>query len=128
MSESKGKTLPINCAARNAVWVYPAVAEPRFAGAPAIVETKRSYEMPDFNPLLEGADIVVELYGGTVTLRLDGAQRRIYIRRFEYVSFSSDEEARHRFLTLWREVESLDSAAEVERASDEWLKRRRQLT
>jgi hypothetical protein len=128
MTEGKGKTLPINCAARNAVWVYPAVAEPRFTGAPAIVETKRSYEMPDFHSLPEGADIAVELYGGAVTLRLDGAQRRVYIRRFEYVSFTSDVEARHRFLTLWREVESLDSAAEVERAAEEWLKRRRQRT
>ncbi len=79
----------------------------------------------DFGSLPEGADIAVELYGGAVTLRLDGAQRRIYVRRFEFVSFASDEEARHRFLTLWREVESLDSAAEVERAADEWLERRR---
>lgn len=120
------ETLPINSAVRNAVWVYDAIVEPRFAGAPAIVEPRRSYEMPDFNSLPEGADIAVELYGGAVTLRLDGAQRRVYIRKFEYVSFSSDEEARHRFLTLWREVESLDSAAEVERAAEEWLKRRRQ--
>jgi hypothetical protein len=117
--------LPINCAARNAVWVYDDVAEPRFAGAPEIVERKRSYEMPDFNSLPEGADIAVELYGGAVTLRLDGAQRRVYIRRFEFVSFASEEEARHRFLTLWREVETLDSAAEVERAADEWLERRK---
>ena len=120
------KTLPINSAARNAVWVYDSLAEPRFNGAPTIVEPKRSYEMPDFGALPEGADIAVELYGGAVTLRLDGAQRRIYVRRFEFVSFASDEEARHRFLTLWREVESLDSAAEVERAADEWLERRRQ--
>lgn len=128
MTESKSKTLPLNCAARNAVWVYPAVAAPRFAGAPAIVETKRSYEMPDFNSLPAGADIAVELYGGALILRLDGAQRRIYIRRFEFVSSASDEEARHRFLTLWREVEALDSAAEVERAAEEWLRRRKQRT
>ena len=120
------KALPINSAARNAVWVYDSLAEPRFAGASAIVEPRRSYEMPDFGSLPEGADIAVELYGGAVTLRLDGAQRRIYVRRFEFVSFASDEEARHRFLTLWREVESLDSAAEVERVADEWLERRRQ--
>jgi hypothetical protein len=81
--------------------------------------------MPDFNSLPVGADIAVELYGGAITLRLDGAQRRIYIRRFEFVSFSSDEEARHRYLTLWREVESLDSTAEVERAADEWLEKRK---
>jgi hypothetical protein len=72
-----------------------------------------------------GADIVVELYGGAVILRLNGAQQRIYIRRFEFVSFASDEEARHRFLTLWREVEALDSAAEVERAAAEWLEKRK---
>ena len=119
------ETLPINSAARNAVWVYDSVTEPRFDGAPAIVEPRRSYEMPEFNSLPEGADIAVELYGGAVILRLDGAQRRIYIRRFEFVSFSSDEEARHRFLTLWREVEALDSAAEVERAADEWFEKRR---
>jgi hypothetical protein len=81
--------------------------------------------MPDFNSLPVGADIAVELYGGASTLRLDGAQRRIYIRRFEFVSFASDEEARHRFLTLWREVEALDSPAEVERAADEWLEKRK---
>src|SRR5919198_3385401 len=126
MTGRNSKALPINSAARNAVWVYDNVAEPRFAGAPALVEQKRSYEMPDFNSLPESADIAVELYGGAVTLRLDGAQRRVYIRRFEYVSFASDEEARHRFLTLWREVEALDSASEVERAADEWLERRRE--
>jgi hypothetical protein len=122
------ETLPINSAARNAVWVYDSVTEPRFDGAPAIVEPKRSYEMPDFKNLPEGADIAVELYGGAVILRLDGAQRRIYIRRYEFVSFTSDEEARHRFLTLWREVEALDSAVEVERAADEWLERRKKRT
>ena len=126
MTTYMSETLPINSAARNALWVYTAVVEPRFSGAPALVESKRSYEMPDFNSLPEGADIAVELYGGAITLRLDGAQRRVYIRRYEYVSFSSDEEARHRFLTLWREVESLDSIAEVERAAEEWLERRRQ--
>ena len=101
------------------------MVEPRFAGAPALVEPKRSSEIPDFKSLPEGAEIVVELYGGGVTLTLDGAQRRIYIRRFEFVSFASDEEARHRFLTLWREVEALDSIAEVERAAAEWLEKRK---
>src|SRR5438105_9540902 len=126
MTVSKSKALPINSAARNALWIYDAVVEPRFAGAHAVVEQKRAYEMPDYKRLPEGADIAVELYGGAVTLRLDGAQRRVYIRRYEYVSFTSDEEARHRFMTLWREVESLDSIAEVERAAEEWLERRRQ--
>lgn len=35
---------------------------------------------------------------------------------------------RHAFLTLWREVEGLESAAEVERAAEQWLERRRQRT
>jgi hypothetical protein len=125
MTTVMSERLPINSAARNALWIYDAVVEPRFNGAPALVEPKRSYEMPDFNSLPIGADIAVEFYGGAVTLRLDGAQRRIYIRRFEFVSFASDEEARHRFLTLWREVEALDSAAEVERAADEWFEKRK---
>lgn len=125
MTSVMSETLPINSAARNAVWVYDALVESRFSGAPAVVESKRSYEMPVFNSLPKGADIAVELYGGAITIRLDGAQHRVYIRRFEYVSFSSDEEARHRFLTLWREVESLDSAVEVERAAEEWLERRK---
>ncbi|MGB8509924.1 MAG: hypothetical protein WCD76_16220, partial [Pyrinomonadaceae bacterium] len=106
MTTVMSETLPINSAARNAMWVYDAFVEPRFVGASVLVEAKRSYEMPDFNLLPNGADIAVELYNGAITLRLDGAQRRIYIRRFEFVSFTSDEEARHRFLTLWREVEA----------------------
>ena len=110
---------------RAPLWIYTVVVEPRFIGAPAVVEQKRSYEMPDFNSLPEGADIAVELYGGAISLRLDGAQRRVYIHRFEFVSFSSDEEARHRFLTLWREVEALDSSAEVERTADEWFEKRK---
>ena len=128
MTTVMSERLPINSAARNALWIYDAIVEPRFIGAPAVVEPKRSYEMPEFNSLPQGADIAVELYGGAITLRLDGTQRRIYIRRFEFVSFSSDEEARHRFLTLWREVEALDSAAEVERAADDWLERRKKRT
>jgi len=125
MTTAMSERLPINSAARNALWIYDAIVEPRFTGAPAVVEPKRSYEMPEFNSLPQGADIAVELYNGAITLRLDGAQRRVYIRRFEFVSFSSDEEARHRFLTLWREVEALDSAAEVERAADEWFEKRK---
>ena len=70
------KPRPINSAARHSVWVYDGLTEPRFAGAPAVVEARRSHEMPDLNSLPEGADVAVELYGGAVTLRLDGAQRR----------------------------------------------------
>jgi hypothetical protein len=119
------KRPPLKSAVRNALWIYDAVVWPRFAGTPALVEPKRSSEMPDFKSLPVGADIVVELYGGAVTLKLNGAQRRIYIRRFEFVSFSSDEEARHRFLTLWREIELLDSISEVEHAAAEWLEKRK---
>jgi hypothetical protein len=81
--------------------------------------------MPDVLALPEGADVSVEFYGGAYTVWLDGQKRRIYVRRFEYVSFASGEEARHAFLTLWRKVEKLESAAEVERAAGQWLERRR---
>ena len=37
---------------------------PRFAGAPAVIETTRSYEMPDVIALPGGADVRVEFYGG----------------------------------------------------------------
>ena len=118
------RSLPINSAARNCVWTYPHTVPPRFAGAPALVEATRSREMPDVLALPEGADVSVEFYGGAYSFWLDGEKRRVYVRRFEYVSFAS-EEARHAFLTLWREVEGLESAAEVERAAEQWLGRRR---
>ena len=81
--------------------------------------------MPDVLALPEGADVSVEFYGGAYSFRLDGEKRRVYVRRFEYVSFTSEEEERHAFLTLWREVEGLESAVEVERAAGEWRQRRR---
>ncbi len=120
------KKLPINIAARNAVWVYDALVAPRFAGAPSILESKRSHEIPDFDTLPEGANVAVEMYGGAFTLRLDGELRRVYVRRFEYVSFTSERDVRNAFLTLWREVEALESAAEVGRVAGEWLERWRQ--
>ena len=116
---------PINSAARNCVWAYPHTVPPRFAGAPAVVETTRSHEMPDVLALSKGADVTVEFYGGAYSFWIDGEKRRVYVRRFEYVSFASEEEARHAFLTLWREVEGLESAPEVERAAGQWLERRR---
>ena len=119
----RSKELPINCAARNAVWAYPRVAPPRFPGALAIVETTRSYRMPDISALPDGADVTVELYGGACTLRLDGESNRVYVRRFHYASFASREEARRAFLGLWRDVERLGSAEEVERAAERWLER-----
>ena len=122
------RPLPINSAARNCVWTYPRTVPPRFAGAPALVEMTRSHEMPDVGSLPAGADVSVEFYGGAYSIWLDGDRRRVYTRRFEYVSFASEEEARHAFLTLWREVEGVESAAEVERAAEQWLDRRRQRT
>jgi hypothetical protein len=117
--------LPINAAARNCIWVYPHTVAPRFRGASAVVETTRSHEMPDVLALPEDADVAVEFYGGAYSFWLDSGKRRVYVRRFEYVSFTSGEEARHAFLTLWREVEGLESAVEVERAAGQWLDRRR---
>lgn len=117
---------PINSAARNSLWSYPAARPPRFAGAPSLVETARSYEMPDVIALPGGANIRVEFYGGAYSFWLDGERRRVYVGRFEYVSFTSDEEARYAFLTLWREVELLESPAEVERAAARWLESRRE--
>jgi len=119
----KGKP-PINSAARNALWSYPVARRPRFAGAPSVVEPTRSYEMPDVAALPGGADVRVEFYGGAYSFWLDGERRRVYVGRFDYVSFTSDEEARYALLTLWREVEMLESPAEVERAAARWLERR----
>lgn len=107
------------------VWSYDAFSPPRFDGAPTIVERARSHRMPDFGRLPESADIAFELYGGAVTLRLDGATRRVHTRRFDYATCRTDEEARHAFLTLWREVERLDSSDAVARVAAEWLERQR---
>lgn len=81
--------------------------------------------MPDVVSLPEGSDVAVEFYGGAYSLCLDSQRRRVYIRRFDYVSFASEVEARYAFLTLWREVERLESAAEVERAAAQWLEAER---
>jgi hypothetical protein len=113
--------LPINCAARNAVWSYPKLVPPRFAGAPSILETTRTYERPDVFTLPECADVTVELYGGACSLWLDGERRRVHVRRFDYLTFQTEEEARHAFMRLWREVELLESPAEIELAAERWL-------
>ena len=128
MNRCMGEGLPVNSVARNCVWSYPRQTPPRFPGAPMVVEQTRSHEMPDVLSLPEGADMSVEFYGGACSIWLDGDRHRVYIRRFEYVSFASEEEARHAFLTLWREVEGLESAAEVERAAEQCLERRRRRT
>lgn len=117
----KTKELPINCAARNSVWVYPQAMAPRFAGAPVIFEPTRSHERPDIFSLPDGADVTVELYGGACSLWLDGERRRVHVRRFDFVPFQSEEEARHAFMRLWREVERLESPAEIELAAERWL-------
>ena len=72
------KELPINCAARNAVWAYPLAVPPRFAGAPVIYEMTRSHELPEVFSLPEGADVTVEIYGGACSLWLDGTRRRVH--------------------------------------------------
>ena len=72
------RELPINCAARNAVWVFPRVARPRFPGAPEVVETARSHQVPDFSSLPEGSDVTVELYGGACSLWINGENHRVY--------------------------------------------------
>lgn len=118
--ESK-KELPLNCAARNSVWSYPRAVPPRFPGAPVIFEVTRSHERPDVFGLPEGSDVTVELYGGACSLWLDGARRRVHVRRFDYASFPTEEEARHGFMRLWRQVELLKSPAEVELAAERWL-------
>ena len=117
--------LPINCAARNAVWVYPRAAAPRFAGAPTIYETTRSHECPDVFSLPEGSDVTVELYGGACSLWLDGTRCRVHVRRFDYAGFPTEEEARHAFMRLWREVERLESPSEIELTAERWLGARR---
>ena len=116
----KKQTLPINCAGRLALWVYPRVAVSRFQNAPVVVETTRSYERPNFDSLPEGSEVEVELWGGAVRLRLDGERRRVYTERFEYVTFASEEAARSAFLELWRRVERLESVTEVVKMISAW--------
>jgi hypothetical protein len=117
------KLLPINSAARNSVWVYPRSVPPHFPGAPTLIETTRSHERPDFGTLPTGSEVSVEFYDRAYSLWMDGNLCRVYIRRFEYVSFQTEEDTRHAFLTLWREVEYLESAAEIERAAENWLEK-----
>ena len=121
MTVMKTQEMPINCAARNSIWVYPQAAPPRFVGAPVIFEIARSHERPDIFSLSEGSDVTVELYAGAVVLRLEGELRRVHIRRFDHVTFPTEEEARHAFMRLWREVEMLESAAAIELAAERWL-------
>ncbi len=112
--------LPINSAERNAVWVFPKLAHSRFPGAPPIIETTRTHEMPNFNNLLHEADISVELYGNAVSLWLDAERRRVYIRRFHFVAYPSYEAARDGFRDLWQRIRCLESIAKVEAVAEKW--------
>ncbi|MFL6284512.1 MAG: hypothetical protein ACJ74Q_15310 [Pyrinomonadaceae bacterium] len=111
---------PFTAAGRNAVWVYPREVPPRFAGAPAIIETARAHEMPDIEGLPEGADVSVELYRGAITFKLDGQNFRVYLARFDYVAFAHARAARYAFGLLWEAVEHLNSADEVRAAAEKW--------
>ncbi|HEY9404983.1 MAG TPA: hypothetical protein VIQ24_20190 [Pyrinomonadaceae bacterium] len=125
MEVMETKELPINCVARNSVWIYPRATPPPFNGAPIIYETAHSHERPDIFSLPEGSDVTVELYGGAVVLRLEGELRRVHIRRFDHITFPTEEEARHAFMQLWREVEMLESATAIELAAERWLEANR---
>jgi hypothetical protein len=115
------KILPINAAVRNAVWRYDHLVPSRFPGGAAIVEKTRSVVAPDLLSLPEGAEAEVTLYGGAITLRLTGYPPRVYIERFEYVTYKDEAEARLNFLQLWRTLENLESSDEVRRVAREWL-------
>lgn len=112
--------LPINSAERNAVWVCPKLAHSRFPGAPPIIETTRTHDVPDFNDLLDEADLMVELYGNAVSLWLDAERRRVYVRRFHFVAYPSYQAARDGFRDLWQRVRCLASIAAVEAEAEKW--------
>lgn len=119
MSAAQSPT-PFTAASRNAVWVYPRVAPPRFPNAPSIVETARAHEKPDFDSLPEGADVSVELYGGLIVFKLDGLNHRVYLERFDYLSFGNAALARYAFGLLWLAVENMNSADDVKIAAEAW--------
>jgi hypothetical protein len=121
MEVMETKELPINCAARNSMWVYPRATPPRFAGAPIIYETAHSHERPDVFSLPKGSDVTVELYGRALVPQLEGELRRVHIRRFDHVTFPTEEAARHAFMRLWREIEMLESLSATELAAERWL-------
>ncbi len=112
--------IPINCAARNALWRYHRTVQPRFAGAPAIIEPTRSYDVPDFSTIPESSDIIIEVYGGALTIRLDGFLHRISFVRFEWVRFTTDTEARVALLELWRAIEGSESIGEAQKKAVTW--------
>jgi hypothetical protein len=117
--------LPINVAARNAVWRYDHLVPSRFPGGAAIVERTQSPQMPDLLSLPERAEVEVILYGGAITLRLSAHPPRVYIARFEYVTYKDEAQARLNFLQLWRAIENLESPAEVNREAQYWIEEMR---
>jgi hypothetical protein len=114
------KSLPITSASRSAIWIYPRAVPPRFKGAPTIMETTRTHEMPDVEKLPEEADVAVELYGKSWLLRLDGLSNQVYTGRFESISFPDAKEARCAFASLWRTIEHLNSPDEISAAAEVW--------
>lgn len=69
--------------------------------------------------------MTVELYGGACSLWPDDGRRRIYVHCFDFATSSAEEEARHAFMRLWREVERLESPSEIELTAERWLGARR---
>jgi hypothetical protein len=117
--------LPINAAARNAVWSYDHLVPSRFPGGAAIVEKTHSPLMPQLLSLPEAAEVEVVLYSGAITLRLSAHPPRIYIERFEYLTYKDEAEARLNFLQLWRALEHLESPDEVSREAHNWIEEMR---
>lgn len=69
--------------------------------------------------------MAVDLYGDAFSLWLDGTGCVTHVRRFDYATVPRKEETRHAFIRLWREVERLESPAEMELAAERWLEARR---
>ena len=71
---------------------------------PGIYETAHFHDRPNVFSLPEGSDVTVGLYGGAVSLRLEGEMRKIHVRPFDHITFPTEVESRHAFKLLWREV------------------------
>ena len=52
-------------------------------------------------------------------------QRRVYLQRYDHITFPSEAEAQHAFMRLWREVKFLESSTGVELAVVRCLAARR---
>jgi hypothetical protein len=106
--------------ARNSLWIYPRVVRSRFPNAPAIIETTRSYEAPEFAAIPEGGDVECEIYNRALSIRLDGEKNQVYIARFVYVRTDSYREALDALAELWRRIMDLDSVEEVQNEMSRW--------